>query len=112
MLKVSPKHHNFGMVPANTQSEPVTIKIKNPGNRKNKKHKLPVMIEFVEGAANYQVLSDNCPVPPNELGYKRSCSMQVACVPPAAGRVPKGKMLIEDNALRNPQTVTLTCTGK
>jgi hypothetical protein len=111
-LKVSPRHHNFGNVTANNQSKPVKITIANVAKGKNKKYKLPVMIEFTEGAANYPVVSNNCPAPPSELGYKQSCVMTVACVPPGVGKVPNGKMLIRDNAPREPQSVTLTCKGK
>jgi hypothetical protein len=88
------------------------VKISNPSKGKNKKHKLPVMIEFMEGAANYPIVSNNCPVPPDELGYKHSCTVAVTCVPPGVGKVSRGKMLIRDNAIHDPQSVTFTCSGR
>lgn len=88
------------------------VKISNPGKSKNKKNKLPVTIVFIEGAANYPIVSNDCPVLPNQLGYKQSCTVAVTCVPPGVGKVPKGKMLIHDNAIHDPQSVTFTCKGK
>ncbi len=107
-LTVTPTNHNFGKVRAETQSKPVKITVSNTGGQ-DKKHKLPVLIEMVDGAANYAITSNNCP---SILGFKQSCLIEVACIPPAKGPVPKGTMLIVDNAIGTPQKVTLTCKGK
>jgi len=112
-LTVSPKSHNFGSITTGSQSKPVKIRISNTGqNNSNRKLKLPVLIEMVEGAANFPITSNLCPSPPGDLEFKQSCVVMVVCQGPAKGVSAKATMLIADNAIGTPQQVTLTCKGK
>ncbi len=105
-LKVSPTKFNFGKVPQNTPSKPVTVTIKNAGTGRKA---LPVIVE-TESAAPTPVfaVTSECNT---TLEPGKSCKVKVTCTP-TDKTLYGGSLTIDDNATGARQYVTLSCTGK
>ncbi len=105
-LSITPKTVSFKKVTENTVSKPVTVTIKNAGSGKKA---LPVIMELESVSASaFQIVTGTEWT--GTLAPGQSCNVQVTCTPPGTGRY-KGALTISDNALHEPQTVNLRCTG-
>ncbi len=104
-LKIKPRALNFGKVKVGS-SKSKNVSVSNPkGNKKNPG--IPVIIRGVPNVADYTAIN-NCPatLPP---GGK--CKIQVTFTPSSTGEV-KDSLMIDDNAMGDPQMVHLIGTGK
>jgi hypothetical protein len=101
-LTISPKKLNFGKVKSGTTSNSKNVSITN----KKSKKPLPVLIFNPSTSAGYMV-TNNCPA---MLPSGQKCGVSVTFKPPGLGSLP-GSLMINDNALGNPQTVRLSGTG-
>jgi hypothetical protein len=102
-LAVTPKTLNFGKVAVGSSSKPRTITVRNGRGKKA----LPVVIEGESTGANFMV-QDQCV---KTLNPGDKCTVSVTFKPIATGLL-HGQLMINDNAIGDPQMVKLMGIGK
>ena len=99
---LSPTSLAMGSETVNTTSASKTVTVKN-------NQPTPLTIASISTSANFGQTS-NCPLSPNALAAKTTCTISVTFTPTAAGAL-SGTLTVKGDASGSPQTVSLTGTG-
>jgi hypothetical protein len=103
-LIIKPKKIKFPKTMSGSSNGPKLVSISN----KKSKKPLPVLIFAPSASAGYSAMNVNCPA---SLAPGAKCQVSVTFKPTSTGSI-RGTMMINDNAIGNPQKVNLTGTGE
>ncbi len=101
-VTLSPASLSFGSVALNTTSATKNVTVQNYQN-------VPLTIAAISTSGDFAETS-NCPLSPNTLGTKLSCTISVTFTPTAVGSR-SGTLTVIDDASNSPQFDTLSGTG-
>ena len=103
-LLIKPKKIKFPKTMSGSSSGSKLVSISN----KKSKKPLPVLIFAPSASAGYSAMNVNCP---ESLAPGAKCQVSVTFKPTSTGSIP-GRLMINDNAIGNPQKVNLSGTGE
>jgi phospholipase C len=101
-VALSPSSLGFGNQLVNATSAAKVLTVQN-------NQTVPLTIAGISTSGDFAQTS-NCPLSPNTLAAKLSCTISVAFTPTAPG-ARTGTLTVSDNAPNSPQTASLTGTG-
>jgi hypothetical protein len=101
-VTVAPASYNFGNQALNSTSASRNVVITNYQT-------VPLTIASIAVTGNFTTTT-NCPLSPNTMAGRTTCTIAVAFTPAALGTL-TGSLTVSYNASNSPQTVQLTGTG-